>query len=120
MATFTAQGGIARAIGPYTGNVATDILDRGSLMRAALLQIDATAGATPTVTVNVQGSLDGTNWFNVPYATTAIPGTAVVTALTLTTTAVTQYHLLAFAWQFLRLNLTANTNMTINSVSLLA
>ncbi len=120
MPNFSAQPGVARSIGPYSGNVNTDVLDRGSANRPALLQIDATAGATPTVTVNVQGSLDGVNWFNIPYATIAAPTTVVVAALTLIATAVTQYHLPAFGWQFLRLALSANTNMTLNNVTLLA
>lgn len=120
MATRTAQGGIPTHQGPYSGNVATDAFDRGALCRPALLQIDATAGATPTVTVAIQGSLDGVNWYAIPYALPATPGTTAVATFTITSTGITQYHLLAFGWQYLRLNLTANTNVTINDVALLA
>jgi hypothetical protein len=120
VATFPAAPGVAASVGPFTGNVATDILDRGSVNRPALLQIDATAGGTPTVTVAIQGSLDGVNWFAAPYATTAAPGTVAVATFALTSTAVTQYHLPAFGWRYLRLNLTANTNMTLNAVTLLS
>jgi hypothetical protein len=100
-----------------TGNAdSSNTIDRGSAFGPALLQINATAGATPTVTVNILGSVDGTNFFNVPYATTAAPGTAVVTALTLTATAITQYFLpVGFAWRFLKLNYSANTNVTLTA-----
>lgn len=99
-----------------TGNAdSTNIFDRAGKRGPAILQINATAGATPTVTVNIQGSVDGTNFFNVDYATMAAPETPAVAAITLTTTAVTHYNLRDQAWRYLKLNMSANTNMTLTS-----
>jgi hypothetical protein len=100
-----------------TGNAdSTNTIDRGGIRGAAMLQINATAGGTPTVTVNILGSVDGTNFFNVAYATVAAPETVAVAALTLTTTAVSQYILRRdHPWRFLKLNMSANTNMTLTS-----
>jgi hypothetical protein len=121
MATL-APGGLGGVLGPVnlqtaqTGNAdSTNVLDRGGKRGPAILQINAVAGGTPTVTVNILGSVDGTNFFNVDYATMAVPETPVVAALTLTTTAVTQFNLRDQAWRFLKLNMSANTNMTLTS-----
>jgi hypothetical protein len=121
MATL-APGGLGSVIGPVNlqtaqaGNAdSTNVLDRGGRRGPAILVINATAGATPTVTVNILGSVDGTNFFNVDYATMAAPETPAVAALTLTTTAVTQFNLRDQAWRFLKLNMSANTNMTLTS-----
>jgi hypothetical protein len=103
----TAQGGNADS---------TNVLDRGSAMGPAALQINSTAGATPTVTVNVLGSIDGVNFYNIPYATVAAPATPVNTALTITTTTIQLLYLLSnFAWRYLKLNMSANTNVTLTS-----
>src|SRR5215813_12000811 len=123
MATLTVSG-----LGPnlfYVGSLqvaqggnadSTNTIDRGSIRGAALLQISATAGGTPTVTVNIMGSVDGTNFWNVAYATTAAPETVAIAALTLTTTAVTQYILRRdHPWRYLKLVMSANTNMTLTS-----
>ena len=82
--------------------------------------ITSTIGATPTVTVNIQGSVDGTTWFNVPYALVATPRTFVLTALTITTAVTTTYLLqeLVF-WKYLKLALTANTNVTLTATAYL-
>src|SRR3989304_8476921 len=57
-----------------TGNVdTTNTADRGNLVSGAYLKIVSTVGATPTVTVNIQGSINGTDFFNVPHAPVAPP-----------------------------------------------
>jgi hypothetical protein len=121
MATL-APSGLGSVVGPVnlqtaqTGNAdSTNVLDRAGKRGPAILVINATAGATPTVTVNILGSVDGTNFFNVDYATMAAPETPAIAALTLTTTAVTQLNLRDQAWRFLKLNMSANTNMTLTS-----
>src|SRR5215203_742580 len=93
MATLTATG---RGLGP------------------ALLKITSTIGATPTVTLNIQGSANGTDWYNVPYADSSTPATWVITALTITT-AVTSYKYLQpnYPWRYLKAVLSANTNVTL-------
>lgn len=99
-----------------TGNAdSTNTMDRGyTLGGACLLKITSTIGATPTVTVNILGSMDGTNFYNVAYAVAATPETPVVAAITITT-AVTGYYILRgnHPWRFLKINMSANTNVTL-------
>ena len=62
----------------------------GAAVGGTGLYLLATSGTTSpaapkTATVNIQGSADGTNWFNIPYSLVATPRTFVVTALTITT-----------------------------------
>ena len=97
-----------------TGNGAsTNVADRGDATSATLLKITTTVGATPTVTIAIEGSADGTNWFNVPYATSAAP-TTVVVANVVITTATTNYYIIQpnVPVRFLRLTYSANTNVT--------
>src|SRR5262245_2153412 len=100
-----------------TGNTdTTNTSDRGGVRRAALLQITSTVGATPTVTVNIQGSMDNVNFFNVAYATTAAPETAVVASFAITTATVTQMILRPeHPWRYLKVNYSANTNVTVTT-----
>ena len=54
-----------------TGNAdSTNTIERHSEInfRPPILRIVSTIGATPTVTVNIRGSLDGTTFFNIPYS----------------------------------------------------
>lgn len=100
-----------------TGNGdTTNTLDRGTIRRAGLLMLTAAVGATPTVTVNILGSVDNTNFWNVAYATVAAPETVAVAALTITSAGVTLYILrdgMNHPWRFLKVNLSANTNVTL-------
>ena len=97
-----------------TGNgQSTNVADRGGARGPALLKITTTVGATPTVTIAVEGSADGTNWFNIPYADSATPTTIAVATFAITT-ATTVYKLLQVdqPWRFVRLTYSANTNVT--------
>lgn len=100
-----------------TGNAdsTNTILDL-DFSRPAAIRILSAIGATPTVTVNIQGSVDGTNWFNIPYALVGTPSTFVVAAITITT-AVTTFYLLqtSQAWSYVKLVMSANTNVTLTS-----
>lgn len=100
-----------------TGNVDSNIADRGRLTtNASALVISNSAGATPTVTVNIMGSPDNSNWFNAPYALFATPTTFVVTAITLTTTATNGYVLqTGYPWRYLKITTTLNTNETLGA-----
>jgi hypothetical protein len=73
LATLKAgQGGVntANLSTSQTGTGAsTNTLDRSGSQGAALLTITSVVGATPTVTVAIQGSADGVNWWSIPYAT---------------------------------------------------
>lgn len=78
--------------------------------------ITSAIGATPTVTVNIQGSMDGTNWYNVPYALTATPRTFVLTAITITTAVTTNYILQELVpYRYFKLAYSANTNVTLTA-----
>jgi hypothetical protein len=101
-----------------TGNGdSTNTMDRGfTLPGACLLKVVSTIGSTPTVTVNIQGSMDGTVFFNVAYAVVATPETVVVAAITITT-ATTNHYILrpGHPWKFLKLAYSANTNVTLTA-----
>jgi hypothetical protein len=119
MATLTVQGeGPVRIATDLTGNVDTDIVQvpgvRGTARMGALV-ITSAIGATPTVTVNIRGSVDGVNWINIPYsAENTFSATWVTTALTITT-AKTGFYVLqpGHGWRMLKLVLSANTNVTL-------
>lgn len=98
-----------------TGNgVSTNVADRGQIGGGpALLRIVTTIGATPTCTYLIEGSADGTNFFAAPYATAAAPETPVVATFAITTATTTLVHLRAnHAWRYLRVTMSANTNVT--------
>lgn len=82
----------------------------------AAIVLTSTVGTTPTVTVKILGSVDGVNWFNVAYALVATPETVTVADITVTT-AVTATYLLRphMPWRFLKLNYSANTNVTLTA-----
>jgi hypothetical protein len=105
-----------------TGNVNTAAAANNArdMTDPAAIVIVSTVGATPTVTANIQGSIDGVNFYNIPYALVATPGTFVLTAITITT-AVTVAYLLqpGQAWQVVRVAYTANTNVTLTTTAYL-
>jgi len=110
-------GSPVRLCDAQTGNGdSTNIAGRHNAGAPAALVITSTIGATPTVTVNVQGSPDGINWHNVPYALNATPETLSIAAIVITTAVTTVYQLRPnHAWKFLKLVLSANTNVTLTA-----
>jgi hypothetical protein len=115
----TGQGGgnVTNLSTAQTGTGAsTNVLDRSGSQGAALLTIVSTVGATPTVTVAIQGSADGATWFNIPYALATAPTSVVVSNLTITTATTAHYIIQPnVPVQFIRLNLSANTNVTLTA-----
>jgi hypothetical protein len=104
-----------RVSSAQTGNGAsTYSADRGGRVdSAALVTITTTVGATPTCTYAIQGSVDGTNWFAVPYADSATPTTVSVATFAITTaTAAYKYVQPNTPVRYLRVNYSANTNVT--------
>jgi hypothetical protein len=103
-----------------TGNVT---LPAGSGLQAkplgavALQFVVEAVGATPTVTFKYQGSVDGVNWFDVPYLTpasdTLSQATTVVTAVGATLLWVDRA--LERSFKFFRVVTTANTNVTFRA-----
>lgn len=105
-----------------TGNAdSTNTVDRGSAIgEPGAVVITSTIGATPTVTVNIVGSVDGTNFYNVAYSLVATPETVAVAALTITTAVTTTYLLRpGHAWRYLKLVYSANTNVTLTAAAYL-
>lgn len=104
-----------------TGNGdSTNVADRGAARvgNPASLVVTSAVGATPTVTVNIAGSVDGTNWFNIPYALNATPETLSVAAITITTAVTTVYLIRPnHAWRYLKLVYSANTNVTLTATA---
>lgn len=104
-----------------TGNGdSTNTIDRGDARvgKPGAIVIASTVGATPTVTVNIQGSVDGTNFYNIPYCLVATPETLSVAAITITTAVTTTYLLRAdHAWRFLKLAYSSNTNVTLTATA---
>lgn len=121
MATLTATGPGVYALGAaQTGNVDTDILDRGKQRGAAAVVIANVDGGSGTVKADIKGSADGVNYFNVPYALVATPSTFVVSQLTITTAATTTYLLqTAQPWRWLKVAFTANTSETLTTTATL-
>jgi len=115
----TETGGVANLCTGQTGNGdSTNYASREmtALMPGGAVVITSTVGATPTVTVNIQGSIDGVQYFNVPYALVATPRTFVVSAITITTAVSTTYLLQELvAYRFIKLVLSANTNVTLTA-----
>lgn len=119
MATLIAKGGNggpnnARLSAAQVGNgVSTNIVDAGGCVRAALLTIVTTIGATPTCTYAIEGSADGVDWYAVAYADPATPETPAVATFAITTATTTRKILRPnHPWRFLRVTMSANTNVT--------
>lgn len=98
-----------------TGNVTSAaLLANPDAEEMAVQFVVEAAGATPTVTWKVQGSLDGVNYVDVSYITPAT-SVAAVAAKTLTAVGVDIIFLDQPAtrqYKFLRLVVSANTNIT--------
>ena len=117
MATF--QGGPQVLGTAQTGNVNTaggQYTAASDASRTPAVVITSTVGATPTVTANIQGSVDGTNWYNIPYSLVGVVNSYGVGAITITTAVTTVYQLQGLqAAQYIRVAYTANTNVTLTT-----
>jgi hypothetical protein len=101
-----------------TGNgTTTDILDRGKSLAAACVEFVTTVGATPTITVALEVSNDGVNWYAAPYSLPATPTTVTVANPSAITSATTTRFWLTkdFPWRYFRVTRSANTNVTITT-----
>lgn len=115
MANVGIANGTANLCTAQTGNGAsTNVADRGAVGGGpALLRIVTTVGATPTCTYLIEGSADGTNFFALPYATAAAPETVAVATFAITSATTTLMHIRPnHAWRYLRVTMSANTNVT--------
>lgn len=113
----TLSGSTVNLSTSQTGNGdSTNVWDRGNRRGAAAVVVTSVVGSTPTVTVNIMGSVDGSSFYNVPYALNATPETVAIAAITITTAVTTTYQLRPnHAWRFLKLVYSANTNVTLTA-----
>jgi hypothetical protein len=114
----TLANGTATLSSAQTGNgSSTNIVDRGPAVGPGFLTIVSVAGGSPALTVDIQGSVDASDWWNIAYATTAAPETPLVAQIsTITTSTTTRYILRPFhPWRYMRLLYGANNNLTITA-----
>jgi hypothetical protein len=122
MATVIGQPGSSTVLGTaQTGNVdSTTVLDRGLHRGPAAIVVTNVDGGSGTVKLDIKGSVDGTNFFNLPYALVATPETVAVAQITITTAVTTTYLLRGdHAWRYLKLTYSANTAETMTATAYL-
>jgi hypothetical protein len=118
MANFNKTNLCTAQTGNFTSTAAAATSSMEGQAGAGAVVITSTIGATPTVTVNIQGSVDGVNYFNVPYYAGAyvVAPTYVLTAITITTATTVQYLLQpGVQWQYIQIVASANTNVTLTA-----
>lgn len=96
-------------------NTPTSVFDMGKHQTdgVVLVRIVTTIGATPTATYDIQGSNDQNTWTSLSFADSSTPTTfASATFVITTATTVVKYVLAAQRFRYLRVNVTANTNVT--------
>jgi len=98
----------------------SDVYDRGHQAGPGGIVLTSVVNTgTPSTLVDIQGSFDGTNWFNTNYATTAAPQTALYAQLTITTGVSTNYKIAsgtetsAINWKYLRLKFTTSAAILV-------
>jgi hypothetical protein len=91
----------------------TNVADRGGHTSAALLTVATVAGATPTCTYAVMGSIDNVNWFAVNYADSATPTALSVATFAIVAT-LTAWKIIPSGtpYRYLKVTYSANTNIT--------
>lgn len=76
---------------------------------------------TPSTKMDIQGSLDNVNWFNLPYAIITAPQTLVVAQLTVTSATVVNYKIAApgeanyFPYRYLRLHFSTSADILVTA-----
>lgn len=117
------------AVTAYPGNLqtgqtgsadSTNVIQRASgevNLRAMVLRIVSTIGATPTVTVNIMGSADNVTFWNVAYSPmAATPGDWTKAAIVITTAVTALYQIMpGQSWTYLKVVMSANTNVTLTT-----
>ena len=124
MATLDAQGGapVVLMTGVTSTGDSTNTASRplGQIIGGGAVVVSNVGTGSPTFTYTIQGSVDGTNFFNVPYALVATPRTFVVTAITTTATNTISYLLQEnIYYRFLKINISALTTETVGATAYL-
>lgn len=112
MATIPTHNATIAAAKTTAGD--TDILDRGTTHwnMPAMVRILTSIGSTPTATYAVLGSVDGTIWYPLIYADSATPGTLSAATFAITTAGSKYVNLAIAPWRYLKVTISAVTNVT--------
>lgn len=96
-----------------TDGVTANVLDRGETVGPAVVTIVTTVGATPTVTCQLEGSLDNGTWAPLSSADSGTP-TVFSTATFVITSATTTIRIVSptAPWRYLRMTMSATLNVT--------
>lgn len=103
--TFTSDVWDTGCNADYVGLVITSVINTG----------------TPSTKCDIQGSLDGINWFNLPYATITAPQTLAVAQLTISTATQTNYKIASpgeanfFPYKYARLKFSTSADIVISA-----
>jgi hypothetical protein len=102
------------ATGQAGAGVTANVLDRGDTQGGpATVTITTTAGATPTATYQIEGSLDNSSWSPLSTADSATPTNFSTATFTITSsTTVTRIVNPSSAWRYLRVTVSAVTNVS--------
>ena len=103
------------SLAPVNTAAATGATTRVGPNETVAFEFEITAiGATPTITFKYQGSLDGTNWYDVAYVTDANDTVSVATRVVTTVGTSVQFlsNPVARRYDYYRVVPSANTNVT--------
>ena len=91
----------------------SDVVDRGGASGGGAIVVTPALGynTARSVKINLQGSADGTNWFNIPYALVGDPRTFVTTEITLTSGPQTYLLQEQVFWRYARLAFNTSRNI---------
>lgn len=119
MATLAARASarnpeVVNMCAQLAGNVVTtNIVERGPSHKGGCVRITTALGSTPTCTYLIEVSPDGSAWSNATYADISTPTVDVSTTFVLNTaTVATKIIKQPALWRFLRVTMSANTNIT--------
>lgn len=100
--------------GLTTAGDTTNVLDRGNQHwnYPGLVKVVTTVGSTPTATYAIVGSVDGVNFYGLPYADSASLSTLTVATFVITTATTKFLFLQPAPWRYLKVTLSAVTNVT--------
>jgi hypothetical protein len=122
MANLKANTLCTAQTGNFTSAAAGSTSSSFGISGPGAIVITSTIGGSPTVTVNIQGSVDGTNWFNIPYYAGAfvVTPTYILTAITITTATTQQYLIQPGGhWEYVQIVTSANNNVTLTATAYL-
>lgn len=95
--------------------VSTNFADRGPSHKTngTVVSVTTAVGATPTCTYQIEVSADGVTWGNATYADVSTPTTDVSTTFVITTSTIVRKIVKhPSPWRFVRVTMSANTNVT--------